>query len=110
MTATRTEPETRSAKRVACAMRAIVYAAGRPFSCTVVDLSVLGCRLEMVSSSSVRMVGDGTVLVELSEHGLVLYGEIMWRRARCMGIQFDHKRRVSLSVAAVRNRRGRVAT
>lgn len=89
-------------------MRAIVYAAGRPFSCTVVDLSVLGCRLETVSAATTRMIGDKTVLLELSEHGLALYGEIMWRRARSLGIQFDHKKRVAQSVAVIRNRRGRV--
>ncbi|WP_181703173.1 PilZ domain-containing protein [Chthonobacter albigriseus] len=100
-------PESRSAKRIPCQLRAIAYAKGKPLTCTITDISVLGCRLRLPSSESAAYLQQ-SILVDVVDCELLVYGDVVWRRNRDVGVRFDLKRKVHSSKAAIRSKRGAV--
>jgi c-di-GMP-binding flagellar brake protein YcgR len=78
----------RAAKRVKCQLRAIVRSNDKPFTSTITDLSVTGCRVRMAGREAAMRL-QPELLIQLVDADLELRGSMVWRRGEYVGVRFD---------------------
>ena len=77
------EAEHRRTRRIRCSLPVVMYSGTNIYSCTAVDLSAVGCRLQ--SDESLVFVPEVTLVFSKS-------ATFIWRRGRFSGWRFDYQK------------------
>jgi hypothetical protein len=76
--------EKREAFRRECEWPALLLRSPKNVSCTILDISVGGCRLRLLERVTIGEI----IVLEIPAHKLVLDGTVVWKRSREVGIKF----------------------